>query len=310
MPELPEVEVARENLERWLAGRVILRVRVRDPRLLRGQSSMRLARSLRGARVRAVRRRGKFLLWDLGNRGQVVAHLGMSGKFVLKEASEPDPPAACLELGLSAGRRLIYDDPRRFGRFQLLDAEVARALEDLGVEPLDDRFTPAVLRRLLSSSRRAIKPMLLDQRRIAGLGNIHAAEALFLAGIHPERKASGLTPSETRRLHTAIRRTLKRTLDRDRAEDISYLKERNADNRFLVYGHENEPCPRCASRIRRFAQGSRSTYFCPSCQKSGEASGRRSELKSESDRPSLAPRRAPPRKLEYLVSTIPSRGKR
>lgn len=267
MPELPEVEIARENLERWLSGRAILEARVLDRRVLRGQRPAEVERTLRRARVGRVWRRGKYLIWELAERGKLLAHLGMSGKFVLRQDGALDPPAVCVALGLGEGRRLLYSDVRRLGRFQLLGAELRGKLASLGVEPLSPEFTPARLARLLEGVRRPIKPFLLDQRRIAGLGNIHAAEALFRAGIHPARPAKRLAKTEVRRLHRAVRATLEEALRLERGREVTYLEESGAENLFLVYGREGEPCSRCRARVRRIVQAGRSSFYCPRCQR-------------------------------------------
>lgn len=266
MPELPEVEIARENLERWLSGRIIGEVRVLDRRVLRGQKPSELARALSGARVHRVSRRGKYLIWDLGPRGEVLAHLGMSGKFLLRESGAADPPAGCVALGLGRGRRIVFSDVRRFGRFQLLRGREKGRLQSLGVEPLAAEFTPARLAGLLRGVRQPIKPFLLDQRRIAGLGNIHAAEALFRAGIHPARPAGRINGRQARRLHQAIRVSLLQALELERGPEPVYLEESGAANPFLVYGRLGERCARCSARVRRLVQAGRSSFYCPRCQ--------------------------------------------
>jgi formamidopyrimidine-DNA glycosylase len=266
MPELPEVEIARENLERWLGNRVIERARVRDRRILRGQSVRRVERVLGGARLQEIRRRGKYLVWNLGSRGEVVAHLGMTGKFVLRAQEEPDPPATCILLRLGDGRRVAFSDPRRFGRFQLVDRTTLKTLERIGIDALDPLLTARRLGEGLRGSRLPIKSFLMDQHRIAGLGNIHAVEALFQGGIHPVRPAKQLRPREVARLHRAIRHSLMAELRRERADEIRYLHERDGENHFLVYGRAGEPCVRCGARVRRIVQVGRSTYYCARCQ--------------------------------------------
>jgi len=266
MPELPEVEIARSNLERWLVGRRILSARVLDPSALRGQSARRVTHTLRGATVRGIARRGKHLIWDLGKRGKIASHFGMSGKLVVRGANEARPRASRVVLHLARGRELAFVDVRRLGAFQLIDEGVENKLRGLGVEPLEISFTPSQLSHLLASARLPIKSFLMDQRRIAGLGNIHAAEALFRAGVHPARVAKSLSESEVRALHRGIRGTLKQTL-RNEDDDIRYLHESGTENRFLVYGKKGEPCPRCKTRISRIVQAGRSTFYCAECQR-------------------------------------------
>ena len=267
MPELPEVEIARRNLERWLVGKRILSARVLDPLALRGQSPRQLMRVLRGATVRAVERRGKHLILNLGKRGKVTSHFGMSGKMILRDATEAVPRASRVVLDLARGRKLVFVDVRRLGAFQLVDPAVEKKLRSLGTEPLEAAFTPSRLAELLAGARLPIKLFLMDQRRIAGLGNIHAAEALFRARVLPKRVAASLSKSEVRAMHRGIRGTLNTTLRNDDADEVRYLHEADSENRFLVYGRKGEPCPRCATKIERMVQGGRSTFYCPQCQR-------------------------------------------
>jgi len=266
MPELPEVEVARENLERWLVGRRIARAQVTDARMRGGQSRRRVEGALEGASVRAVSRRGKFLLFDLGSKREaVVAHLGMTGKFLLQSRSDALPRFARVSIELDRGDRVVYCDVRRLGQFRLLDAVEERRIAALGVEPLGPDFTPRTLLELTGQSAKPIKIFLMDQRRIAGVGNIQAAESLFLARLHPEREARSLDEKEIARLVRSIRRTLASEIARSRSENPGYLHE-GSENDFRVYGRSGEPCPRCRSAIARFVQGGRSSYYCPRCQ--------------------------------------------
>jgi formamidopyrimidine-DNA glycosylase len=266
MPELPEVEIARENLERWLVGRRISRAHVSDARMRGRQSRRRVESALEGASVRAVSRRGKFLLFDLGSRREtLVAHLGMTGKFLHQSKAEPLPRFARASIDLGHNDRVVYCDARRFGQFRLLDATEERRISSLGVEPLGSEFTPKAFLGLTRSSARPIKSFLMDQRRIAGVGNIHAAEALFLARIHPGREARSLDEREAARLVRSIRRTLENEIERYRSENTVYLHE-GSENNFRVYGRGGEPCPRCRGAIARFVQEGRSSYYCPRCQ--------------------------------------------
>jgi formamidopyrimidine-DNA glycosylase len=213
-----------------------------------------------------VSRRGKYLLFDLGKIGKVAAHFGMTGKFVICDALEPIVPPVRVLMQLARGRQLAFVDPRRLGSFQLVDEHVERKLGRLGIEPLGREFSPKRLTKLLAAARLPIKSFLMDQHRIAGLGNIHAAEALFRARIRPTLVAGDLRADDVRALHRAIRSTLTETVRRERAEELHYLQEKNAGNTFLVYGRGGEPCPRCQHAIARIVQSGRSTYFCPQCQ--------------------------------------------
>ena len=205
-------------------------------------------------------------MWNFGSRGEVLAHLGMSGKFCFRTKGEPDPPATCVVLELGRGGRVAFSDPRRFGRFQVADETAEKSLERIGIDALDPRLTARRLGELLRAARLPIKSFLMDQHRIAGLGNIYAAEVLFHAGIHPSRPAKQLRPEEIGKLHRSIRHTLQATLRRERSNEIRYLHERDAENRFLVYGRAGEPCARCGASVRRIVHTGRSTYYCARCQ--------------------------------------------
>jgi formamidopyrimidine-DNA glycosylase len=292
MPELPEVEIARENLERWLVGRRIARAQVADARMRGGQSRRRVEGALAGASVRAVSRRGKFLLFDLGaKRDKVVAHLGMTGRFVQQPLEEALPRFARATLDLGRGGRVVYCDARRFGQFRLLDRLEERRIQALGVEPLGPEFTPKTLLGITSVSPSPIKMLLMDQRRIAGVGNIQAAEALFVARLHPGRKSRSLDAAEVSRLVRSLRGTLLREIERYRSGSGAYFYE-DGEADFSVYAREGEPCLRCRSPIAKFAQGGRSTYFCPRCQPRSplSKSQRRSQQAAGSDKRAEPPR--------------------
>lgn len=240
--------------------------RVLDRRALRGQSQRRVEATLKGATVHDFSRRGKYIIWNLGKRGRMLSHLGMTGKFVIRGRDDPSPPGVRVALQLAGGSRLLFIDIRRLGSFRLLDKKAEAKLSRLGPEPLAPAFTATRLEELVGGARRPIKSFLMDQHRLAGLGNIHTAEALFRAGIHPGRSAAALDREEVVRLHRSIRRTLTEALRRERADEIAYLQEHGSENEFLVYGRKGEPCPRCRTPVERILQTGRSSYFCPRCQ--------------------------------------------
>ena len=282
MPELPEVEVAARNLRRWALGR-----RVRDTesdrraaRIFRPATARALAR-LRGARVDEVRRVGKNLLLTLtparGQRLGVWSHLGMTGKWVRRRASDPPLPARRLSLALDDGTRLDYVDLRMFGRFRLVPGARFTELPDLaalGPDPLNDGVDADRLFRRLAGVRLPIKVALLDQTVLAGVGNIQASEALFRARIDPRRPARSLSRAEVGRMAAGVRASIDITLKAfaktgaDGGDaDIAYVEE-NAPNPFRVYGRAGTRCPRCKrADILRIVQAQRSTFFCPNCQK-------------------------------------------
>lgn len=272
MPELPEVELARENLADWLSGERIRDLRAPDARIRRGQPEAALRAAARNRIVTEVRRRAKFLLLVLGDSPAVLlSHLGMTGRWVRRAPGDPDPPAARAALGLESGVRLVFADRRRFGSFSLLEPEDEARLAGLGPEPLAPGFTARVLGDLLGASARPVKVLLMDQRRLAGIGNIQATESLWRGGVHPARPAKSLEPREVRRLYRALRDTLRRTLSDGRGTEIRYVSDSagraNARQRFSVYQHEGETCRRCRrGRILGLRLAGRSSFFCPQCQ--------------------------------------------
>ncbi len=263
MPELPEVEVSRQLLLPLVRGRRIERIVHQDPK--RYKDTDRAA----GQRIHDLRRRGKFLIFDL-DRGHLVVHFGMSGGF--RFAPTPHTRAV-LEL---EDRRLYFHDPRRFGYLRwVARPEAVPLLATMGPEPLSEAFTPAYLRRVLAGRRRPIKSALLDQRLVAGLGNIYSDEALFKARIHPLTPAGALGPRRIARLHGAIRDVLTRAIAAGGSTlaDKSYLRPDARPGYFqiehAVYGREGQPCPVCGTPIARVRVAGRSSYFCPRCQRAG-----------------------------------------
>lgn len=265
MPELPEVEIARRNLERWLGRARLTRVELL-PRSFVGDAPA-FARRLRGRTVRRVERRGKWLRLVLDGDVVLYAHLGMTGKFVLRPAAAPPERHERARLD-SARRSVRFVDARRFGRLVGAVGEAAApdAWRELGPDALTDGVDAARLYERLRGRKRSIKETLLDQSLVAGVGNIQAAEALWRARIHPARPASSLTPAEVRTLARAIEASIADTLAREDGPEITYVEEPGAANPFDVYGKEGEPCPRCGALLQRLVQGGRSTVFCPRCQ--------------------------------------------
>jgi formamidopyrimidine-DNA glycosylase len=276
MPELPEVEIAARNLRAWAAGRRIRAVET-DPRarrIFRPGSGAALARSLAGRAVESVGRSGKHILVRLGPaRGQgrlgLISHLGMTGKWLRRAPGEDPPSHSRARLRLDDGATLHYRDPRLFGRLRLVPGarfEEVPDLRALGPDPLEEGIDRERLARLLSRSRRPIKVMLLDQRLLPGVGNIHAAEACFRARIDPRRRAGSLSPREVAALARAVLASFRSALAAEEGPEITYVEE-GGENPFLVYAREGERCPRCRrAAIRRTVQAQRSTYFCPRCQ--------------------------------------------
>jgi formamidopyrimidine-DNA glycosylase len=276
VPELPEVEIAARNIRRWAQGKRIVRA-VTDPRavrIFRPGSRAAFARALSGARLLQVDRRGKHLLLTLedrrGRRAGLWSHLGMTGKWVLREGDDPAPAHARVRLWLDDGRVLHYLDPRLFGRQRVVPRADFAALPEvaaLGPDPVHDGIDPIRLGERLRATRRAVKVALLDQAVLAGVGNIHASESLFAARIDPRRRGAGLSPAEVRTLSRAIAASLRRGIESQEGPEIAYVEEPGAPNPFRVYARDGERCPRCRkAEIRRIVQAQRSTFLCPGCQ--------------------------------------------
>jgi formamidopyrimidine-DNA glycosylase len=265
MPELPEVEIARRNLVHWLEGRRVVRAEAEDSRVFRGARREDFS-SLRG-RLESLERRGKYLLFTFeGGRG-LLAHLGMTGRFVRRPEGVSVPYSrACFHL--DSGDVIHFADSRLFGRMEPCAASrlyELDAVKELGRDPLADGLTAGQLQEAVGSSRQDLKVALMDQGRVTGLGNIHAAEALYRAGLHPAREPASLTPAEWQRLADAIHASITFGLEEQQGEEPAYLED-GAENRFLVYGRAGTPCPRCGATVESFPQGGRTTHCCPQCQ--------------------------------------------
>ena len=270
MPELPEVEAVRRELEPVLQGTAIARVLLRRHGLRRPFPD-RFAERIRGRRVEELTRRGKYLLAALSSRDTLVMHLGMSGTFRVESMDAAVQPHDHVVLILSSKVAVVYNDPRRFGVMDLVATARLPAqppFSTMAPEPLSAAFDGATLARTCAARRTSLKAALMDQRVVAGLGNIYASEALHLAGVSPRRKASTLASPSGRpradadRLATAIKQVLRRAIA------IS-SSARYRDSRFRVYEREGDACPtpRCAGTIRRVVQAGRSTFYCPACQR-------------------------------------------
>ncbi len=285
MPELPEVETVRGQLAPIVEGRRLLRVEVLDPRWSRPLAPQELSEALHGRRVRKLGRRGKYLLWELSGDVWLAQHLRMTGTVLADPDPEPVHTRVRIELGRHRGeghRRLVISDPRRFGTGELLLGTAAMEeffARRLGLEPFDEGFTPAHLRSLARGRRTPIKALLLDQRKIAGIGNIYADEALFRAGIHPLRLAGSLTPDEDERLTDGIRDALSAgiaakgaTIDDFRHVDGVYG---SFQDQFLVHRRAGEPCGVCGTTIVKITAAGRGTYVCETCQPPPRRTSRR-----------------------------------
>jgi formamidopyrimidine-DNA glycosylase len=272
MPELPEVETIRRQLAPLVEGRVLRRIEILDPRWSSPLAPAELEDALRGRRVRHLGRRGKYLLWSFEEELYLAQHLRMTGAVLVNP--KPEPAHTRVRMRLEPGNlRLAVSDPRRFGTAQLLAGD--EALEAffaarLGREPLDPLFTTEHLRALARGRAKPIKALLLDQRAIAGVGNIYADEALHRAGIHPLRAAGSLTGAQLERLRAGIVDSLNAGID---ARGASIDDFRHVDglrgsfqNEFLVHRREGEACPVCGAEIVKMVAAGRGTYVCERCQ--------------------------------------------
>ncbi len=278
MPELPEVETVARGLRAALVGRTITDVKVLWTRSVVPPDPAAFARHLTGQVITDVGRRGKWLVVGLSGGDTLLIHLRMSGRLVIEsEACLDDRHLRVLFL-LDDGRRLSFIDQRKFGRLHLTN-EPAQVLGDLGPEPLSDEFTSRRLEEMLKQRQGRIKPLLLDQRFLAGLGNIYADEALWRARIHPLRPANTLTPAEAQRLHKAIRVVLTSAIASGGTtlEDEVYRQADGQAGEFAselaAYGRTDQPCPRCGQPIERIKVSQRGTHFCPRCQPAPEPIG-------------------------------------
>jgi formamidopyrimidine-DNA glycosylase len=274
MPELPEVETVRLALLDRVVGRAIVGLRGGSfADVMGGEAIEHVSACLRGLRITAIRRRGKYLLFDLDDASSLVVHLRMTGNLLLSSRDEPPARFEHLAIELDNGSDLRFSDQRKFGRVLHVSADAAASLaRRLGPEPLDGAFTSAALATGLSRRSGKLKSALLDQELVAGLGNIYVDEALFRARLHPERVANSLSDDETRRLHRAIRAVLREGLS-NRGTTISTFRDAlgeagvNGSN-LRVYGRggTTEPCPRCGGSVVRLVVGGRGTHLCPRCQ--------------------------------------------
>jgi formamidopyrimidine-DNA glycosylase len=272
MPELPEVETTRRGIEPWLVGQVVQAVRVHNPRL-RWPVPAHFARRVRGRQVQRVDRRGKYLLLRLDSGETVLWHLGMSGSLRLCDPDEARRPHDHVVWRLSGGRELRFHDPRRFGTVQCFAGHglAHPLLAKLGPEPLDAAFTGAYLYRRSRGRRLAVKPFLMDAAVVVGVGNIYASEALFRAGIRPDRAAGRIARVRYERLAESVRGVLDTAITRGGTTLRDFVGGDGQPGYFRqslsVYGRAGAPCRRCGRTLREQRLGQRATVFCPGCQR-------------------------------------------
>ncbi|MGB5987556.1 MAG: bifunctional DNA-formamidopyrimidine glycosylase/DNA-(apurinic or apyrimidinic site) lyase [Desulfobacterales bacterium] len=275
MPELPEVQtVVNDLLAAGVKGRTISRARIYWPRTIHTPSPRQFETQIRNQTITGIRRRAKYIVLDLTSPLHLMIHLRMTGRIEIVSPGAPRDKHQHVLLDLDDGRQLRFHDTRKFGRFYL-SANPITVLGHLGPEPLDPRFTARRLHERLSRHRRQLKPLLLDQTFIAGLGNIYVDEALWLARLHPLRTSDSLMETETHHLHRAIRKVLRQglqnlgtTLGRGQANFYSVARRRGRNRDALnVFRRAGLPCPRCQTALTHLRVAQRATHICPACQK-------------------------------------------
>ncbi len=277
MPELPEVESLRQILARSVVGRTIVGARIgRLP--LRRKSPGNFAARVRGRRINRVERRAKYLIIDLEGSDVILVHLGMSGSLTCRDrdfdSSEFDPRHDHIEFKLDDGNRLVFNDPRRFGIVRVAPRDsltATKELRGLGPEPLSKGFDADYLAEKARGRKVAIKNLIMDQKIVAGVGNIYASEILFRAGVRPTRPAGRLKREELERIAKFTPMILRAAID---GRGTTFRNYRDSEgrpgtfaDRLQVYGREGEKCYRCSSSIKNVTVGQRASFFCPKCQK-------------------------------------------
>lgn len=269
MPELPEVETSRRGIAPWLENEQILKVTVRDRRL-RWPVSPIIDRELPGKFIRSLTRRAKYLLFDTGS-GTLLLHLGMSGSLRIIDPGEPPGKHDHVDIVVASGKALRFRDPRRFGSLHWTDDPATHPLlAHLGPEPLSADFDGDYLRQRARGRRVAVKIFIMNSSIVVGVGNIYASEALFLAGIHPRRRADRISKARMDRLAEAIKTVLQRAIN---AGGTTLRDFHGGDGEpgwfrqeLAVYGRAGQPCPRCEAPVRSVVLGQRASYYCRYCQ--------------------------------------------
>jgi len=266
MPELPEVETIKNELLPHVLGRRITDVAIFWDRMVKYPPAAEFRVRVAGRRIDGLSRRGKYLFFHLDNGEVLVMHMKMTGSLLI---DPPDDRFTRAVIRLDSGAALHFWDPRKFGKMWLEEGEDAVASQ-LGPEPLEDDFTPAVLARLLNGRKAPIKPVLIDQSVIAGIGNMYADEALYEARLHPLKPAGKLSAGEVERLHGAIRKVLNKALKKKGASVRNYIRPDGspgtAHDEFVVAHGVGKECPNCGGPIQRIVVRGRGTYLCPRCQ--------------------------------------------
>jgi len=271
MPELPEVETIVRGLKRTVLGKKIKTIKIVPSRVLQNNPRY-LKRNLTGLKIVSVKRRGKNIILQLSGGNLLLIHLGMTGNLIYLKRPAPLKKHDHLNMEFSDKSQLRYNDPRKFGKFKLVKSSRKENIEDLkslGPEPLE--ITENDFVRLVQTRRGRIKSTLLNQKFIAGIGNIYADEVLFEAKIHPEERACNISLNRLKKLHQAIQKILKKAIKSGGSSIDNYLDLEGRQGLFQLqhkaYGKKGKPCPRCGTKIKRIVVNQRSSYFCPKCQR-------------------------------------------
>ena len=273
MPELPEVETIRRDLNKELKGRKILKLKFYDWAKMLKPDPKAVKKAIEGKKIKDFGRRAKLLLMHLDDHGTTIAiHLKMSGQLILKKDSDPRDRFNHVIIQLDKGEQLHFNDLRKFGYIRVIrdKGELEEVLSVFGPEPFTKGFTLDIFKKILKKTTRNIKTVIMDQGKISGVGNIYADEALWRAKIHPEKTAEKLTEKEGRDLFNAIIFVLKQGIE-DRGTSVdnyldAYAKQGNHASNLKVFRLDNEPCLRCKTIIKKIRVGGRGTHFCPKCQ--------------------------------------------
>jgi len=277
MPELPEVETIRRSLEKTIKNLTICQADIYLPQIVKIPSTERFLEQVANKKVTGIERKGKYLLIRLAQNMTLVVHFRMTGKFICCDPKDPVVKHTHLVFQLDNNSELRYNDVRQFGRFYLLesnDLNQIPGLKKMGIEPFDACFTRDYLKKHIKFRRTKIKPLLMDQCFIAGIGNIYADEILQAAKIHPERLACSLNAREIANLYLSIKKVLNKGIEYNGASIRDYVDSNGEKGRFqeqlAVYNREGEPCINCSTAIIRKRIGGRSSHFCPVCQKAAD----------------------------------------
>jgi len=271
MPELPEIETIRRGLSRLVVGKKILAITSDSPKQVQPSLSA-VKRAIVGATIKKVARRAKLLQLFLDNGRILIIHLKLTGRLLVRPKDAPEDDWQRVTLRLSGGQELRFCDLRKFGWIRLIESEkdLRRILAEFGLEPLDD-LTFSKFKAILAGTKRPIKIVLMDQRKIAGIGNIYANDALFLARIDPRRPANEISEKEAKKLYQAIEKVLKAGIKYRGASDQYYLdalgRKGDYQEHFLVYNRAGKKCLDCGGLIKKIRLGGRGTFYCPRCQR-------------------------------------------